>query len=568
MFLEEELGGHGKDHRVIQKVLPLEHIFNVDDRITPISESVGFGRFGIIGTITDIKYDKRKQINWLHILWDDGKSDRHVAGAKTLKIVEQNLPLEQCDTLTYSVVSEGLQLPQKVAEEYTPSNLSKLIQMPKPSCDRTGEISQSTQILVTTHQDAESLTSIPLDSHVQEPARQEQEQDLITKTQPYGLKPLDVFARGNQASLLLKTLKDLSIEDFEQCLEDCEWQDIAGTVRNSYRQNGLAHRINETGYLSLPTPNASSKANSRAAGQTRCEVWFRQNGLLRDSQCLSPQIMALLLGFPMDWTQCLWELKDVLGEESVVDICLEEPLSLLVQPSLLDELNISTIIEEINLDTFSSERSPKPSKYVDVDAKFDSSSKKYPLEREFKIGDRVRFGLHKGEIFDTDYRVNPEWFYVAWDGQENKLVAPYHISDLEHETTVNICSEKYPLERSDRSENFDVLGDELIDRLARLETERNQIRSTGPVAICGVWIEYGKVAKRKFRQAYYRSTKAIFPAKRQSSFAKSESGLVKRSYIGEENSKEVKAAGEAIARRNRLMAIAKEIKQIEEKLIE
>ena len=127
MFLKEELGGHGKDHRVIQKVLPLEHIFNVDDRITPISESVGFGRFGIIGTITDIKYDKRKQINWLHILWDDGKSDRHVAGAKTLKIVEQNLPLEQCDTLTYSVVSEGLQLPQKVAEEYTPSNLSKLI---------------------------------------------------------------------------------------------------------------------------------------------------------------------------------------------------------------------------------------------------------------------------------------------------------------------------------------------------------------------------------------------------------------------------------------------------------
>jgi len=468
MFLEEELGGHGKDHRVIQKVLPLEHIFNVDDRITPISESVVFGRFGIIGTITDIKYDKRKQINWLHILWDDGKSDRHVAGAKTLKIVEQNLPLEQCDTLTYSVVSEGLQLPQKVAEEYTPSNLSKLIQMPKPSCDRTGEISQSTQILVTTHQDAESLTSIPLDSHVQEPARQEQEQDLITKTQPYGLKPLDVFARGNQASLLLKTLKDLSIEDFEQCLEDCEWQDIAGTVRNSYRQNGLAHRINETGYLSLPTPNASSKANSRAAGQTKCEIWFRNKGLLQDSQCLSPQIMALLLGFPKDWTRCLWESKDVLGEESVVDTSSVEQLSQLVQPLHLEESSISI-----------------------------PSSKKLPI--------------------------------VQTPG---------------------------------------LTPNDLYDRLAKLEVERNQIKTSGVIAQQGVWIECGKVSNRKFRQAYYRSNKPIFPAKRRSSLANSELGLVKRSYIGEENSKEVKAAGEAIARRNRLEVIAKEIKQIEEKLCE
>jgi len=282
------------------------------------------------------------------------------------------------------------------------------------------------------------------------------------------LKPLDVFARGNQASLLLKTLKDLSIEDFEQCLEDCEWQDIAGTVRNSYRQNGLAHRINETGYLSLPTPNASSKANSRAAGQTKCEIWFRNKGLLQDSQCLSPQIMALLLGFPKDWTRCLWESKDVLGEESVVDTSSVEQLSQLVQPLHLEESSISI-----------------------------PSSKKLPI--------------------------------VQTPG---------------------------------------LTPNDLYDRLAKLEVERNQIKTSGVIAQQGVWIECGKVSNRKFRQAYYRSNKPIFPAKRRSSLANSELGLVKRSYIGEENSKEVKAAGEAIARRNRLEVIAKEIKQIEEKLCE
>jgi hypothetical protein len=133
-----------------------------------------------------------------------------------------------------------------------------------------------------------------------------------------------------------------------------------------------------------------------------------------------------------------------------------------------------------------------------------------------------------------------------------------------------------PLERLDKHtcDLFDVLGEtfsmdaELHDLLAQLEQQRDLIRASGSVAQQGVWIEYGKVSKRKFRQAYYRSTTAIFPAKRQGSFANSESGLVKRSYLGEENSKEVKAAGDAIARRNELERIAKEIRLIEKKLEE
>ncbi|WP_071880373.1 hypothetical protein [Synechococcus sp. PCC 7502] len=124
--------------------------------------------------------------------------------------------------------------------------------------------------------------------------------------------------------------------------------------------------------------------------------------------------------------------------------------------------------------------------------------------------------------------------------------------------------EKLPLEREISQEDSNWI--ELYDRLADLQSKADFIRATGPVAQSGVWIEYGKVSKRKFRQAYYRSNKAIFPAKRQSSLAQSESGLVKRQYIGEENSKEVKRAGEAIARRNELERIGKEIKLIEKSL--
>jgi len=469
MFLKEELGGHGKDHRVIQKVLPLEHIFKIGDRITAISESLGFGRFGIVGTIKDVIFDKRKKITWLYILWDDGKSDRHVAGAKTLKIVEENLleHKKQCDILIYSRESEALRLPQKLSEGYALSNLSRSIQMPKPSCDRTTQVFPSIVTSETIPVQKESSILSPQDSLVPTHLLQETEQESKESLVHSGLKPCELLENATQLSLLSKTPQDYSVEEWER---SCKAYPKAGTMRSGKLSvlPKLEQPIKEKGFLSLPTPNASSKANSRAAGQTKCEIWFRDNGLLQGSQCLSPQMMAQLLGFPMDWTKCLWESKEVLEEELEADSYLDEPLCQPVQPSLLDELNISTIIEEINLDISDSDR---------------------------------------------------QWI-------------------------------------------------DLYDRLARLESERNQIRSTGPVAICGVWIEYGKVAKRKFRQAYYRSTKAIFPAKRQSSFAKSESGLVKRSYIGEENSKEVKAAGEAIARRNRLMAIAKEIKQIEEKLIE
>jgi len=116
--------------------------------------------------------------------------------------------------------------------------------------------------------------------------------------------------------------------------------------------------------------------------------------------------------------------------------------------------------------------------------------------------------------------------------------------------------------------NSDQEWTEQYDRIAKLERERDQIRASGAIAVSGVWIECGKVSGKEFRQAYFRSTVPIFQAKSQAGFAKSESGLVKRQYIGEENSKAVTAAAESIVRRKRLIANAKEIEMIERKLEE
>jgi hypothetical protein len=160
-----------------------------------------------------------------------------------------------------------------------------------------------------------------------------------------------------------------------------------------------------------------------------------------------------------------------------------------------------------------------------------------------------------------DYRIG--LVLAEYDFMEPYWVSKRELLPLERANpilTVNVYSqkdEKLPLEQIEQN---------LHERLAQLECKRDAILAIGPVAQSGIWIEYGKISKRKFRQAYYRSNTPIFEPKRQGTYGSSESGLVKRQYIGEENSKEVKKAGEAIARRNELERITKEIKLIEEKL--
>ena len=176
--------------------------------------------------------------------------------------------------------------------------------MPKKHCARTSQTSRSMTISAPITQRLEQ-TYTPLVSPAQEPALRAAAQDSPMKSQPSGLKHCAVSAKVSRNSSSWKTLKGLSIQDFEQCLEDSEWLAIRSTIYKSYRLRNSERGIKGNEFLSFPTPNASDSKNSRAAGQTRLETAFKRFGLKPNGYCLSAQAMSLIQGFPKDWTMCL-----------------------------------------------------------------------------------------------------------------------------------------------------------------------------------------------------------------------------------------------------------------------
>lgn len=111
--------------------------------------------------------------------------------------------------------------------------------------------------------------------------------------------------------------------------------------------------------------------------------------------------------------------------------------------------------------------------------------------------------------------------------------------------------ESLPLEPRARSPSVpSPFGNE--DLLTASE-QISAIRAEGPVAAEGIWIETGKVSRRTFRQAWYRSRKAIFKPKRGDA-------LVKRKYLGKVGSPAHQEAIAAIARRNEINRLKKEMK--------
>jgi transposase len=91
-----------------------------------------------------------------------------------------------------------------------------------------------------------------------------------------------------------------------------------------------------------------------------------------------------------------------------------------------------------------------------------------------------------------------------------------------------------------------------------LEEERDGLRAQG-IARAGCWIETGEVQGRQFRQAWWRSHQAMFPAKRDLGQGR---GLVKSLYIGEEGSEAHRTAIAQRDRRNRVRQIDRQLQKL------
>lgn len=239
--------------------------------------------------------------------------------------------------------------PHNKSEELEPLNLLKSTAMLKESCEATGEVSQSTPISEIISPDA-TLTLLQLDSPAPTHPQPEIEPESMENLAPSGLKPCESLTNANHDLSLLKTPQDYSIEEWDASFKAYP---KAGTMRSGRLspQQPLERPKPVKGYLLSPTlTSGDSTPKSRAAGQTKCEIWFRSMLLLTDSQCLSPQMMALLLGFPSDWTKCLWESIEEPLDELKADTSTEDASAPPKPPLSGNGSNILTVLQELTID--------------------------------------------------------------------------------------------------------------------------------------------------------------------------------------------------------------------------
>nr|MDJ0596171.1 hypothetical protein [Pleurocapsa sp. MO_226.B13] len=90
------------------------------------------------------------------------------------------------------------------------------------------------------------------------------------------------------------------------------------------RQQALALGNKDSDYLSFPTLTSNVSSTSRPAGQTKCEKWFRDKGLIPNGSQLGSEAIAMIMGFPPNWFDCLSPTER--QEESEPDTSQDEQL--------------------------------------------------------------------------------------------------------------------------------------------------------------------------------------------------------------------------------------------------
>ena len=246
---------------------------------------------------------------------------------------------EPCsNTSISSQAVEDLAWQQSNSEEYEQLSLLKSTETRKQSCDRTSQEYQFTQTSETTTQNQENLTSLPAVSPALAQVTQEVERDLNIQLPLSGGKVSDALSKLNPNSVFLSNLKELLDEDLELFLPPYIWQDTVLKLKQS-RQQSLEQDTRDSDYLSFPTLTSNENSTTRPAGQTKCERWFRNKGLVPNGSQLGSQAIAMIMGFPPNWFDCLSPTKH--QAELEVDTSQEEQSPQDKQPSPSAESSIS-----------------------------------------------------------------------------------------------------------------------------------------------------------------------------------------------------------------------------------
>jgi hypothetical protein len=152
----------------------------------------------------------------------------------------------------------------------------------------------------------ESSTLSPVVSPAPEQVTGENETDSSTPPLHSGGKDSASSSKPDQDSSLLSNLKALSDEDFEQFLGDCEWQGTVSSLQQ-FEQATWEQDTNENESLSFPTLTSGDRPspNVRPPGSTKCEQWFKKQGLIPNGSQLGTNAIATIMGFPSDWFEVL-----------------------------------------------------------------------------------------------------------------------------------------------------------------------------------------------------------------------------------------------------------------------
>ena len=211
---------------------------------------------------------------------------------------------ECLDIWTYLAESEDLAWQPSNLGEYKQLSLWKSTPMHSEFSDITSQVSPSIQTSETTTQSQENLTSLQWDGRVQAHQTQEIKQDSNIQPHHSGEKDLDVSLKLNPSSVLWNNLKALSDEDLELFLPASIWQDTVLRLKQSRRES-LGQDTRDDEFLSFPTLTSNECSTSRPAGQTKCEKWFKDKGLIPSGYQLGTRAIANIMGFPSNWFEVL-----------------------------------------------------------------------------------------------------------------------------------------------------------------------------------------------------------------------------------------------------------------------